>query len=109
METLSPVMNTSVAGVLRSCPNCGCSVAVSGEEHRPHPEFSDKPRRRVLSPREVQIVRLIQRAKSNKEIADELCLTPGTAKQYIHLLFRKLGIRNRTELALWSREFLGDQ
>jgi DNA-binding NarL/FixJ family response regulator len=29
-----------------------------------------------------------------------LCLTEGTIKEYLHHVFRKLGVKNRTELAL---------
>jgi DNA-binding NarL/FixJ family response regulator len=56
--------------------------------------------------RERQVVHLVQQAKSNKEIAFELCLTVGTVKEYVHHIFRKLGVKNRTELALWGRENL---
>jgi DNA-binding NarL/FixJ family response regulator len=56
-----------------------------------------------LSLREQQIVQLIQRAKTNKEIAYDLCLTVGTVKEYVYHVFRKLGVTNRTELALWGR------
>jgi two-component system nitrate/nitrite response regulator NarP len=53
-----------------------------------------------LSFRERQIVMLVREAKANKEIAAELCLTEGTIKEYLHHVFRKLGVKNRTELAL---------
>ncbi len=43
---------------------------------------------------------LIREAKANKEIAYELCLAEGTVKEYLHRIFRKLGVTNRTELAL---------
>jgi DNA-binding NarL/FixJ family response regulator len=49
-------------------------------------------------------VRLVQQAKSNKEIAYELCLTVGTVKEYLYRIFRKLQVANRTELALRGRE-----
>jgi DNA-binding NarL/FixJ family response regulator len=55
-----------------------------------------------MSFRERQILVLVQEAKANKEIASELCLTPGTVKEYLHTIFRKTGVRNRTELALWG-------
>ena len=61
-----------------------------------------------LSSRERQIVNLIQQAKSNKEIAHELCLTVGTVKEYLYHIFRKLGVGNRTELALWGRDYLSE-
>ena len=58
-----------------------------------------------LSVREKQIVDLIRQAKSNKEIACELCLTVGTVKEYVYRIFRKLGVTNRTELAIFGRNF----
>jgi len=61
-----------------------------------------------LSYRERQIVQLIQQAKSNKEIAYELCLTVGTVKEYLYHIFRKIGVGNRTELALWGRDYLSE-
>jgi len=45
---------------------------------------------------------LVKQAKSNKEIAFELSLTVGSVKEYMYRLFRKLGVKNRTELALWD-------
>lgn len=57
-----------------------------------------------LSVRETQVADLIQQAKSNKEIAYELGLTTGTVKEYLFHIFRKLGVSNRTELALWKRD-----
>jgi two-component system nitrate/nitrite response regulator NarP len=43
----------------------------------------------------------VYQAKSNKEIASDLHLAEGTIKEYLHTIFRKLGVKNRTELALW--------
>lgn len=62
----------------------------------------DKPRVDPLSPRERQILQLLQSAKSNKEIAHELSLTVGTVKEYLHRIFHKLHVTNRTELALYA-------
>ncbi|HVO28751.1 MAG TPA: LuxR C-terminal-related transcriptional regulator [Candidatus Paceibacterota bacterium] len=62
-------------------------------------------RGKSLSPREIQIVRLIGQAKANKEIAYELRLTEGTIKEYLYHIFRKLGVTSRTELALAGINF----
>lgn len=56
----------------------------------------------LLSVREEQIIRLVCKAKLNKEIAHELHLTEGTIKEYLSRIFRKLGVSNRTELAIWA-------
>jgi hypothetical protein len=45
-------------------------------------------------------VALLREAKTNKEIAGALLLTEGTVKEYLWHIFRKLGVKNRTELAL---------
>ena len=55
-----------------------------------------------LSRREKQIVELISQAKLNKEIAHELQLAEGTIKVYLVHLFRKVGVSNRTQLAVWA-------
>lgn len=57
---------------------------------------------RRLTLRETQIIGLVQHGKANKEIAHELHLTEGTIKEYLNRIFRKLEVRNRTELAVWA-------
>jgi len=53
-----------------------------------------------LSFRERQVAELVAQGKLNKEIAWELHLTVGTIKQYINHIFQKLGVSNRTQLAV---------
>ena len=53
-----------------------------------------------LSNRESEIVALLQKGILNKEIAFELGITEGTVKQYIDLLHRKIGARNRTDIVV---------
>jgi len=52
-----------------------------------------------LSPRECEVLALIARGETNREIAAELHLSPGTVKQHAAAIYRKLGVRNRTEAA----------
>ena len=60
-----------------------------------------------LTPRERDLVDLVRRGMRNREIADELGVTEGTVKVYLHALFDKLGVDNRTELAMRASELLG--
>ena len=91
---------------VRSCFRCGKEFGATDNERictacRRPPE----PKKQVgqsLSFREKQIVELVQKAKLNKEIAYELHLTEGTIKEYLNRIFRKLGVSNRTELAIWA-------
>jgi len=55
-----------------------------------------------LAPRERQIAAHVGRGLRNREIADALAMSEGTVKVYLHTIYQKLGIKNRTELALIS-------
>lgn len=52
-----------------------------------------------LSPREVEIARLVAGGASNREVAQSLLISPRTVERHITNVLAKLGLRNRTELA----------
>lgn len=64
--------------------------------------------RPALAPRERQLIRYIRRGLRNREIAKELGVTEGTVKVYLHAIFEKLGVKNRTELAIRADELLAE-
>jgi predicted ATPase/DNA-binding CsgD family transcriptional regulator len=51
----------------------------------------------VLTARELDVLRLVARGQSNKEIAVELGITPKTAMHHTSAIYRKLHVRGRTE------------
>jgi len=61
----------------------------------------------ALTPRERDLVDLVRRGMRNREIAEELGVTEGTVKVYLHALFDKVGVDNRTELAMRAADLLG--
>jgi len=83
-----------------NCPRCGTIIDLDASPESLSPACDSKRNR--LSLREQQLVDLVRQAKSNKEIAFELSLTVGSVKEYMHRVFKKVGVRSRTELALWS-------
>ena len=51
-----------------------------------------------LTPKELVVVRQVARGLRNREIAEVLETTEGTVKVFLHSIYRKLSISNRTEL-----------
>ena len=63
------------------------------------------PGRRSASPltaREHEIVVLIERGLSNRQIADELVISPATAARHVANILSKLGFTSRTQIASWA-------
>jgi two-component system nitrate/nitrite response regulator NarP len=60
-----------------------------------------------LTPRERELIELVRRGLRNRDIAAELRVTEGTVKVYLHAIFDKVGVDNRTELAMRAAELLG--
>jgi DNA-binding NarL/FixJ family response regulator len=52
-----------------------------------------------LTPREVQILQLVDLGLSNKEIADRLCIEVHTVKNHVHNVLAKCGVRRRADAA----------
>lgn len=62
--------------------------------------------RAPLAPRERQLIGFVREGLRNREIAEKLGVTEGTVKTYLHTIFEKLGVSNRTELAIRAEEYL---
>jgi two-component system, NarL family, nitrate/nitrite response regulator NarL len=59
-----------------------------------------------LAPRERQIAELVAQGLRNREIAERLAMSEGTVKVYLHGIYQKVGVENRTALALMARDGL---
>ncbi len=58
----------------------------------------------ALSPRQREILALLQAGKVNKEIARELGISLGTVKQHVVAIFKRLNVKNRTMAAYRGME-----
>jgi predicted ATPase/DNA-binding CsgD family transcriptional regulator len=56
----------------------------------------------LLTPRELQVARLLARGRSNKEIAAELVISPRTAEGHVERILTKLGFASRAQVAAWA-------
>jgi len=59
---------------------------------------------RVLTPREVEVVKMVATGMRNKQIAERLNITEGTVKIHLHSIYQKLGVSGRVELSIYARE-----
>jgi DNA-binding NarL/FixJ family response regulator len=56
---------------------------------------------RVPSEREQRVIQLVAQGLKNREVADEIGTTEHVVKNYLRVIYDKLGLWNRVELALW--------
>ena len=64
----------------------------------PTPAVSDGA---PLTPRELQVARLVAGGRSNKQIAAELVISPRTAEGHVERILAKLGFTSRAQVAAW--------
>jgi LuxR family maltose regulon positive regulatory protein len=57
-----------------------------------------------LTPREVDVLRLLAEGMSNRAIAEKLVLAEGTVKYYVHTVLDKLGVSNRTQAGIEAKK-----
>ncbi len=91
----------------RSTINLAIAELLAAGKAAPHPdtiEYNDIifP---TLTKRERTIIHLVSRGAQNKEIADQLHISPNTVKTHIYSIFRKTSSRNRIELITWSQRY----
>lgn len=70
-------------------------LAATGETARPRRELTEEP----LTSQETRVALLVARALTNREVATALFLSPKTVGHHLGSVFRKRGLRSRTEPA----------
>jgi DNA-binding NarL/FixJ family response regulator len=58
----------------------------------------------ILTPREIDIVRMVATGLRNKEIADKLHISEGTVKVHLHNIYEKLHVDSRLALLRYAQE-----
>jgi len=70
----------------------------------PRPTGARRRALQQLTPRQREIVRLIAQGRTNRQIAQELVITVGTAANHVAQVLDRLGLDNRAQVAAWAVE-----
>lgn len=107
ISTIAPAFRSVMAGqvvlegeVLERATTLGARCTSAGGT--PQPEIlSVEGALAPLTEREREVVRAVADGLDNREIADALCLSAGTVRNHISSILAKLGLKNRTQIAVF--------
>jgi len=99
-ETLLRVINSVLAGELWIRRSLVPKLLDSVAAETANAGTGATGRFAILTPREVEITRLIAKGETNKHIARYLAITERTVKNHLTTIFRKIGVVDRLKLAV---------
>ncbi|MFC8824468.1 response regulator [Streptomyces sp. NPDC057137] len=92
------------AGEALLAPSVTRRLIADFAQQRPAPRKDPSLRLKGLTPRETEVLELIARGLSNREIADHLILAEQTVKTHIGRVLAKLGLRDRAQAVIFAYE-----
>jgi len=98
-EEVAGAVRAAHAGEVHLDPAVARLLARRLRERRAEPAPAE-----VLTERELEVLALVGRGASNKEIASALFITERTARTHVSNILGKLGLASRTQAALWAVE-----
>jgi DNA-binding NarL/FixJ family response regulator len=102
-ERLFDAVRVVAAGGALLAPNVTRRLISEFARHRPRTAASI-PQLGELTPREIEVLRLLAEGLSNPEIAARLVVTEETVKTHVSRVLRKLGLRDRTQAVVTAYE-----
>jgi DNA-binding NarL/FixJ family response regulator len=102
-RTLAEAVRVAASGEAMLAPSVTRRLIAEVAKHRRPDPPSRMPVER-LTDRETEVLVLIARGRSNAEIAAELVIADQTVKTHVGRILTKLGLRDRTQAAIWAYE-----
>jgi len=103
---LADAVRLAHAGVMPFDPAAAARLASAldrASDRAPGPPASG-PAGHALTTREVEVLRLVATGATNREIAERLYVSEGTVKNHVSRMLSRLGLRDRTQAALYARD-----
>jgi DNA-binding NarL/FixJ family response regulator len=82
------------------------STVKQSTNHSTDHSMDQSEKHHSFTEREREILLELATGKSNREIAQTLYLSEGTVKNYMSQVLNRLGMRDRTQAALWAKQYL---
>ncbi len=95
-QELAAAVKLAAAGVAQFDPAAAARLAAALDRSGGH-------RGEPLTMREIEVLRLVAAGATNREIAERLYLSEGTVKNHISRILGRLGLRDRTQAALYAQ------
>lgn len=105
-EKLVEAIRTAARGEYFLLPSITAKVVTEFSRiSKPAIKSKDEELTDPLSPREIEILRLVATGASNREIARMLIITEGTVKNHLSSILSKLSVRDRMQAVLKAKEY----
>jgi len=101
IEDVAAAVRAAATGVAWLSPRAAEAVLGQIRRQRLNTE-TDASGHSELSAREIDVLRLLARGLENAQIADELEISPSTAKNHVSSILAKLGLPNRIQAAIYA-------
>ena len=102
-EDLISAVHTVAAGDALLSPSVTRRV-IERMSRQPTPDLTDQMRLDALTAREREVLALIARGLSNREIAAELVVEESTIRSHVKRVLAKLGLRDRVQVVIYAYE-----
>jgi DNA-binding NarL/FixJ family response regulator len=104
VQRLLEAIHIAAQGEMFLQPSVASKVVAELNRHSSLPLGAQKGLTEPLSPREIDILRMIARGYSNREIAEALVITEGTVKNHVTSILGKFGVRDRTQAVIKAQD-----
>lgn len=101
---IDPAVMSQVTAMIAQAQRKESHNRSAAPEHARSASVSGSLKHPDLTEREIEVLRLIAKGATNREIAEELVISEGTVKTHISNILSRLNLRDRTQAAIYARE-----